>query len=253
MNKNPKQRFSDRVENYTKYRPGYPSEILNLLKEKCNLISGSIIADIGSGTGIFTKFLLDNGNAVFAVEPNPEMRVEAERILRSNGQFTSNSGDAEATTLADHSVDIITCAQAFHWFDREKAKQEFHRILKPNGCLVLVWNERKTGPSQFLQLFENLLKTYSPDYGQVTHRLIDTKVLTEFYSPSTFNTATFSNSQDFNLEALKGRLLSSSYAPNAGHPNHKPMMAEIEQIFAAHNISCKVRFEYKTQVYYGKF
>ncbi len=252
MNKNPTQRFSDRVGNYTKYRPGYPAKILNLLKEKCNLTPGSIIADIGSGTGIFTKFLLDNGNSVVAVEPNPEMRAEAERILASNKLFSSITGEAEATTLDDHSVDIITSAQAFHWFDHEKAKQEFRRILIPKGWVVLVWNELKTGPSPFLQAYEDLLTTHSTDYGQVDHKLMDAKVVTKFYLPSAFNTAIFSNSQDFDLEALKGRLLSSSYAPNASHPNHKPMMAEIEQIFAAHNISGKVRFEYKTQVYYGR-
>lgn len=252
MNLNPKTRFSNRVENYKKYRPGYPTEIFELLRDKCGLKPESTVADIGSGTGIFSKFLMDNGNPVYAVEPNLEMRKQAENDLGSNPHFHSIAGSAEATTLPDNSIDIITSAQAFHWFDRLKTKQEFHRILKPAGHIILIWNERITGPAPFLQAYEDLLVTFATDYGQVDHRLIDEKVLTEFFSPVTYTTASFAISQEFDLHALKGRLLSSSYAPNPDHPNHKPMMTELERIFNAYHESGKVRFEYRTQVYFGQ-
>jgi ubiquinone/menaquinone biosynthesis C-methylase UbiE len=127
------KRFSSRVENYIKYRPGYPPAMLDLLKEKCGLTGGSMVADIGSGTGILTELFLRNGNQVIGVEPNREMREAAERLLGKDPKFTSVSGTAESTTLKDQSVDFIAASQAFHWFDREQARREFLRVLKPGG------------------------------------------------------------------------------------------------------------------------
>src|SRR5882724_9726235 len=144
------QRFSSRVDNYVRYRPGYPSEVLELLKAECGLKPNTVIADIASGTGILTRMLLENGNPVFGVEPNPEMRKAGEQLLTGYPGFTSVAGGAEATTLDDHSVDIITAAQAAHWFDRERARSEFVRILVPGGWTVLLWNERDTDSTPFL-------------------------------------------------------------------------------------------------------
>src|ERR1700691_580355 len=141
---NPTQRFSSRVDNYVRYRPGYPREVLDLLKKECGLTADSIIADIASGTGIFTRVLLENGNRVFGVEPNAEMRRAGEQFLRSYPRFTSVAGTAEATTLPDHSLEIVTAAQAAHWFNREKAQSEFVRILKSGGWGVFPGNERHT-------------------------------------------------------------------------------------------------------------
>lgn len=139
----PTQRFSSRVENYSRYRPSYPRQVLELLFEECGLTAASIIADIGSGTGIMTRLFLENGNQVFAVEPNREMRQEAEWNLASYSHFVSVDATAEATTLRAGSVDFVVAAQAFHWFDREKVRPEFVRILKPEGWVVLVWNDRR--------------------------------------------------------------------------------------------------------------
>src|SRR5581483_4013685 len=136
------QRFSSRVNDYVLYRPGYPAQILELLKTECGLTGDSEIADIASGTGIFTRMLLENGNRVFGVEPNDDMRKAGESFLASYRNFTSVAGTAEATTLADHSVDFVTAAQAAHWFHRERARKEFVRILRPGGWTVLIWNER---------------------------------------------------------------------------------------------------------------
>ena len=122
---NATSRFSDRVENYVRYRPGYPPEVIQELKSECGLMASHVIADIASGTGIWTRMLLENGNPVFGVEPNAEMREAGERLLAAFPKFTSVAGTAEATTLADQSVDFVTAAQAAHWFDRERARREF--------------------------------------------------------------------------------------------------------------------------------
>src|ERR1700722_13943261 len=130
---NATSRFSKRVENYVRYRPGYPAEVLKVLKKECRLLPSHALADIASGTGIWTRLLLENRNSVFGVEPNAEMRHAGERLLEAFAGFTSVAGTAEATTLADQSVDFVTAAQAAHWFDRGRARREFGRILKPGG------------------------------------------------------------------------------------------------------------------------
>lgn len=137
-------RFSDRVEDYIKYRPSYPAALMNLLKAKINLNPQAVIADIGSGTGISSILFLKNSNKVFAVEPNKEMREAAEHLLNVYPNFASINGTAEQTNLNTKAVDLIFCGQAFHWFDKQKSRQEFNRILKQNGHIVLAWNERST-------------------------------------------------------------------------------------------------------------
>src|SRR5271156_4696408 len=175
-------RFSSRVEKYVRYRPGYPKEIVDLLRKQCGLTADSVIADVASGTGIFTRMLLENGNRVFGVEPNAEMRHAGEEFLRSYPRFASVAGTAEATTLPDHGVDIVTAAQAAHWFDREKARREFIRILKPGGWCVLLWNERRTDSTPFLREYEQLLLTYGTDYREVRHERT-TDIIPEFFAP----------------------------------------------------------------------
>src|ERR1700691_6077193 len=249
--KNATQRFSSRVDNYVRYRPGYPGEVLDLLKKKCSLTTDSVIADIASGTGIFTRVLLDNGNRVFGVEPNAEMRRAGEEFLRSDPGFTSVAGTAEATTLPDHAVNIVTAAQAAHWFDREKARREFIRILKPGGWCVLIWNERRTASTPFLQDYEQLLLTYGTDYQEVRHERT-TATIHEFFATTPYQERIFNLCQQFDYEGAAGRLLSSSYAPLEGHPDHAPMMSQLQKIFHAHAEAGKVEFEYDTRVFFGK-
>lgn len=245
------RRFSTRVENYIKYRPGYPPDVLDLLKEKCGLTSASTVADIGSGTGILTKLFLRNGNKVFAVEPNSAMREAAERLLGRHVNFTSVSGTAESTTLKKQSVDIITSGQAFHWFDRERARQEFVRILNPGGWVVLIWNDREL-TSPFAEAYERLLRTYGTDYATVNYRHSDTRVIGQFFDTARYGKSDFPNKQLFDLEGLKGRLLSSSYAPEPGHPQHTPMLQAVNRLFSKYQRDGKVTFEYRTVVYYGQ-
>jgi SAM-dependent methyltransferase len=248
----PTQRFSDRVENYIKYRPGYPNEVIAILRDECRLVPDSIVADVGSGTGILTEMFLRNGNVVYGIEPNQEMRDAAERLLKGYQRFYSIAAKAEETTLSDASVDFIVAGQAFHWFDREKTKIEFNRILKPGGWVALIWNERLTDTTPFLVAYERLLKDYSTDYEQVDHRRIDAAVIREFFGSDNFRLKQFKNVQVFDYEGVKGRLLSSSYAPEEGHPKYEPMMAELQRIFQAHQAEGKVIFEYVTQMYYGQ-
>ena len=245
------QRFSTRVKNYIKYRPGYPAEILDTLTEECGLNRDTVIADVGSGTGILSELLLRKSSRVFGVEPNQDMREAAERVLSGYVNFVSIKGRAEATTLADQSVDLITAAQAFHWFDRPKTRVEFSRILKPLGWVVLLWNERLT-TTPFLQEYERLLKKFSQDYDKVDHRLIGTEALAEFFGSADFSVKTYPNQQTFDGEGLKGRLLSSSYTPEAADPRYLPMLDELGRIFKEHQLDGLVVFEYQTTLYYGR-
>jgi SAM-dependent methyltransferase len=248
---NATSRFSNRVENYVRYRPGYPPEALEVLKTECGLTPTHVFADIASGTGIWTRTLLENGNRVFGVEPNAEMREAGERLLTHFSAFTSMAGSAEATRLAFESVDFVTAAQAAHWFDREGSRREFVRILKPGGWLVLLWNERLTDSTPFLRDYEQLLLTFGTDYEEVRHEKT-TDSVNEFFDPMPYVERVFPNRQIFDYGGIEGRLLSSSYAPGPGEPNHAPMLKELRRIFDAHAVDGKATFEYKTRVYYGR-
>jgi SAM-dependent methyltransferase len=251
MNKAPTARFSDRVENYARFRPGYPREVLDLLRTECGLQPNQVIADIASGTGIFTKLLLENGNPVFAVEPNSEMREAGSRLLAGYDRLTAVAGTAEETTLFSASMDFVTAAQAAHWFNRDRARREFARILKPGGWCVLIWNERRTATTPFLRDYEELLLTYGTDYKEVRHERT-TAVIHEFFAPSPYEERVFDLRQKFDYEGAAGRLLSSSYAPLEDHPNHAQMMRELERIVRAHAQQGLIEFEYNTRVYYGR-
>ncbi|NGZ76451.1 class I SAM-dependent methyltransferase [Saccharibacillus alkalitolerans] len=251
-----KQRFSERVEAYVKYRPGYPAEALDYLYNESGFAEAEKIADIGAGTGIFSGLLLDRGSEVIAVEPNGDMRSAAEKELSGRPGYRTVDAAAERTGLPDGSVCAIVCAQAFHWFDREEAREEFQRILKPGGPVALIWNNRLTEGSPFLEAYERLLQDYGTDYHQVNHRNtsnIETEELERFFGEGRMTLAKFVNRQVFDFEGLSGRLNSSSYAPAPGHPNYEPMMAELRRIFDATQQDGHVFFDYETEVYWGRF
>lgn len=249
--RDPTKRFSSRVDNYVHYRPGYPGEIIGLLEKDCGLTRASIIADIGSGTGKLTELFLKNGNEVFGIEPNKEMREAGERLLAGFENFTSITATAEETTLPRACVDFIVAGQAFHWFDRQRCRAEFARILRPDGWVVLIWNDRQTATSSFLVEYEHLLKTYATDYSKVDHKQIDDEVVGEFFGHAPCKKV-FPSLQEFDYEGLKGRLLSSSYAPEEGQPKFAEMIGDLEKLFARRQEGGHVRFVYDTVVYYGK-
>jgi SAM-dependent methyltransferase len=246
----PTKRFSNRVENYIRYRPRYPQSIIELLKAAGALARESIIADVGSGTGFLAELFLGNGNRVFGIEPNQAMREAAERLLKSFSNFTSIAGTAESTTLADGSVDVVAAGQAFHWFDRPRCSAEFRRVLRPNGWVVLVWNDRRTDANEFLRQYEQLLRTYGTDYAQVDHKRMELNILREFFGTEPARRAV-PNYQQLDFPGFKGRLLSSSYVPEAGQPGYEEMLASLKHVFDAHQQKGKVTLEYDTLVYYG--
>lgn len=245
------ERFSDRVDNYVKYRPGYPVEVLSRLREEGILRDGAIIADIGSGTGISSKLFLDAGYEVFGVEPNREMRDAAEKLLDGQKNFHSVDATAESTTLPDRSVDLVVAGQAFHWFDSEKAKAEFRRILKPGGNVVLIWNDRRPDATDFLRAYEDLLKMFGTDYTKVNHRNVDEQIFDAFWGKGNWRMFSVYNFQDFNFEGLKGRLFSSSYVPAEDHADSPFMISVLKKIFLRYQENGTVRFDYDTKVYYG--
>jgi ubiquinone/menaquinone biosynthesis C-methylase UbiE len=210
------------------------------------------VADIGSGTGILTKQFLDYGSDVFGVEPNRAMREAAEKNLECYPNFVSIDGTAEDTKLKSNSIDYIVAGQAFHWFDKKKVKEEFKRILKAFGWVVLIWNIRQIESSQFMRAYEDLLIKHASEYLTVSHKNMESEVIRDFYKPNTHELAFFPNMQHFDFVGLKGRLMSSSFVPKEGEGGYIPMLSDLSGIFANFEIDGKVNFEYRTEVYFGQ-
>ncbi len=251
MISDPTKRFSDRVDNYVKYRPGYPGEVINFLQNECNLSKDSIIADIGSGTGIFTKLLLDKGYKVYAVEPNDDMQEAARQYLSYHKHFIPTAGSAETTTLPSNSIDLIVCAQAFHWFNNQKTQAEFKRILKDVGYAALIWNNRLAGVDDFSMAYENILKQDSIDYNKVNHRNISDIDFKAFFKDGKYKTIKFPNVQVFDVDGLLGRAFSSSYVPAEGTEDSEKFRRLLKDIFAKYNQNGTVSFHYQTEIYLG--
>ena len=247
-----KQRFSNRVADYVRYRPSYPPAVLDLLREDCDLRPGHVIADIGSGTGFLSELFLKNGNRVYGVEPNAEMRQAGEEYLASYDGFSSIEGSAESTTLSDSSVDFITAGQAFHWFEPEKTHAEFWRILRPQGWVVVAWNDRRMEEKHLTREYEDLLERFGIDYKRVKDSYPESKDIRSFFDAGVFSARDLPNHQTLDWEGFRGRLRSSSFAPTEGHPNYAPMMAELKRIFRVHQQDGSVRMEYFTRVYFGR-
>jgi SAM-dependent methyltransferase len=246
----PTKRFSNRVENYVKYRPTYPPEIIPLLEADCGLTPASIIADVGSGTGFLTELFLKNGNEVYGIEPNPEMRAAGEKILAKYSKFTSVDAVAEATTVSDHSIDFVVAGQAFHWFDRQKARLEFVRILKLGGWVMLAWNGYRVKSSPLMAAYRDMVVRYGTDYSEV-RREVEACDVESFYAPDICTCARFEFQQDFDFEGLKGRFLSASFVPGPEHPNYEAMLNDLRTVFDANQQEGKVVFAYETVMYYG--
>ena len=245
----PTTRFSDRVENYVKYRPSYPKEIIPFLEKYYGLKRDSRIADIGSGTGIFSELFLRSGFPVIGIEPNENMRKAAEIKLAGFSGFTSRNHKAEQTGLKTHSLDLITVAQAFHWMEPAQTKKEFFRILKPEGHIVLAWNVR-LGHSNFLQAYLAFRKKFAIDYRE--SKMIDEEAIDLFFHPMKVKYHCFQNIQQLDFEALKGQLLSASYIPLPGHPLYNDMINELIVLFIEHNHNGLVKMEFETRLYINR-
>lgn len=244
-------RFSDRVENYVRYRPGYPAGLVDTLIDVCQLNNDSKVVDIGSGTGIFTQQLLARGLRVIAVEPNIEMRESAEGQLSHYERFRSIDGSAEQTNLSDASVDLIVSAQAFHWFRVSETRREFNRILKPTGSVALVWNQRDT-QSPFQIDYDAMLRQHAPEYNDANHANLPDKTIAEFFDSNSYKILSFKNNQSFNLQGFLGRMQSSSYTPAQGAPGHDNLMALATELFKQHEVNGHISFDYSTRLHLGK-
>lgn len=244
-------RFNDTVGLYLKYRPSYPSDILTELVTTKAFSSRSIIADIGSGTGFLTKLFLDHGNTVFGVEPNLGMKAAAEQYLAQYPTFHSIEATAENTKLAENSIDWITVGTAFHWFHVNKTKTEFTRILKSPGYVLLVWNVRDIS-QPLIRDYENLLLKYCNEYAKSQAETFNQSAVAEFFLPFEMKTADFPNQQNFNWDALKGRLLSTSYCLKEANPNFSNMLNSLKDIYDKYQKNNIVAFHYVTKLYYGR-
>ncbi|MBV8098428.1 MAG: class I SAM-dependent methyltransferase [Verrucomicrobia bacterium] len=239
------ERFSDRVENYAKFRPDYPDALIRFVQER--LPAPAAIADIGSGTGILSDQLLGAGYTVFGVEPNEPMRLEAERRLGSHPRFRSVIGTAEATTLGPSSVGAITCAQSFHWFDRKRSRDEFGRILRRPKLVILIWNERVSG--DLMEEYDQILQESAPEYRRVGRRNVTDADIADFAAPDPVELLYFAHGQRLDREGFIGRVLSSSYVPNVGQPGHEPIMNKMHAFFDKHAQSGWIDFPYQTRLY----
>jgi SAM-dependent methyltransferase len=247
----PKARFSDRVDDYIKYRPHYPQDVLQAVEAACGLRPEHTIADIGCGTGLLAEIFLENGNRVVGVEPNREMRIGGGNYLAAYSNFSMVDGSAEATGLADASADFVIAGQAFHWFRPDDTRIEFARILKPAGWVVLVWNDRDTTSKPFLRAYEEFVLRHSTDYEQVAHKyLASYDALQRFFAPDEVKLIEQHNQQELDFDGLRGRLLSSSYVPKAGE-KHEAMMRELPHLFSSHAENGRVTLEYDTKIFYG--
>jgi ubiquinone/menaquinone biosynthesis C-methylase UbiE len=245
-------RFSNRVKDYVKWRPNYQQEIVKDLKNEYSLSTDKIVADIGSGTGISSELFLKDGYAVIGVEPNEAMRERSKELLSKYSNHTAVDGTAEQTTFGNESVDAIVAGQAFHWFDQGKTRVEFQRILKQDGVVVLLWNER-LADTDFAKEYDQFIVDHGKEYVKLDHRNVNAEQIASFFNPGTCGLKTYKNQQVFNFDGLKGRLLSSSYMPTDADENYQPMLLALEQLFEKHNENGMVHIDYDTKVYIGRF
>jgi SAM-dependent methyltransferase len=244
-------RFTNRVADYVRYRPSYPAALFDVLCEETGIAAPVTVADVGAGTGMASALFLARGHTVFAIEPNDAMRAAAQAALGGTVGFHAVAGSAEHTGIEAGSMDLVVAAQAFHWFDPAPTAREFARILRPGGAVLLAWNTRRTD-TPFLRAYEALLHDFATDYARVDHRAIDAVALHDFFGRAPVR-RTLPNAQRFDRAALRGRLLSSSYAPPPGHPRHFAMLNALDAVFDAHADAGTVAFTYDTELYFGAF
>jgi ubiquinone/menaquinone biosynthesis C-methylase UbiE len=201
---------------------------------------------------LFSRLLLESKATVYGIEPNNEMRERAEMDLADVRRFNSVAGSAEEIPLGDKTVDIVTAAQAYHWFDFAKARNEFLRILRPPGWVALVWNVRRFDSTEFHKDYERLLTTWGVGYKGPLHGQDDLGPIDQMFQGKPYERWTFPNPQFLFWEELQGRAQSASYFPLPEHDNYGPAIAELRQIFEKHKVGGRVNFDYSTELFLGR-
>lgn len=247
----PTTRFSDRADDYARARPSYPDAVFDAIEKLAGLSAPSVIADVGSGTGISAAPLLRRGYAVYGVEPNAAMRAEAERRFAGESRFTSVDGTAEATTLGDGSVDLVLVAQAFHWMDPVRTRAELARVLRPPRYVALLWNWRRPRGSAFTAAYEAIVERWSNDYDVVKRQYRVRESLGAFFGGA-HETRTFEHAHPLDRDAVRALLLSSSYTPKEGHPDRAPMLRALDAAFDAHARGGLVEVVYDAELHVGR-
>jgi ubiquinone/menaquinone biosynthesis C-methylase UbiE len=238
------QRFTGRAEDYDRYRQRYPTEeILNRLREWCGLAPDWLVADIGAGTGMLAEVFLENGNRVLAIEPNLDMRDQMRPSVEQHlghpaPQLEIIDATAEDTTLPAASIDLVAAGRAFHWFDKDRALAEFHRILKPTGWVVLVAVDRdrdSTDPAYRPQIdaYEHLMATHGTDYTRVrsgyrTYDRIDT------FFDGELHRAQLPGLRPLDWPTFSGHAKSLSVTPQPGHPGYDAFERALRHYFDTH-------------------
>jgi len=246
------ERFADRAEDYARFRPEYPEALFRKLRERTGLPDGSVAADFGCGTGIFARGLIDLGWRVIGVEPEPNMRAAADRILAAHPHFMSIDGTAESTRLAQGGVDLVTAAQAFHWFDAEAFRRECRRILTPNGWCALAWNARRIDDEGMMGECHELYAAHIPEYPLVCWRRVSNEVFETFFGGRGFTLDTWPVERPVDRESFEGGCRSASYMPKPGQPGHDEVWAGLREIFDRHAVDGRVTMRYRGELYVGR-
>jgi SAM-dependent methyltransferase len=246
------ERFTGRVEAYRRFRSRFPREIIALLNDHCELMPACVIADLGAGTGMFSELFLENGNSVFAVEPNAEMRAACNELRSSYPRLTCVDATAEATGLPDRSVDFVTAARAFHWFDQGKCHPELLRILRPNGWVVIASLGPRHGPEPVTREYEALLREYGLDFdGRYSWCHIEDSAR-RFLSGCDMHKAQFVGVDNLDFEGVLGHSLSISVTPQRGDPRFSTFQQAIRDYFERHQFQGTLALPTNCELYFGQ-
>jgi SAM-dependent methyltransferase len=247
----PTERFSSRVEAYRRFRSRYPREIIPVLEERCGLTRESIVADVGAGTGMLAELFLENGNRVFAVEPNAEMRAACEELVARYPRLTCVDGTAEDTRLADRSVDFVAVGRALHWFDQEKCRPEFVRILREGGWVVLASQGPHTRTEPVIREFQTLLKEHGLDFARMRGRYDIESAARSFFAGGEFHETEFPGLEEMTYDELEGFMLSLSVTPQPGHAGFPAMQEALKKFLAEHEADGKIRMPMTCKIHFG--